>query len=189
MITIINAPKNLCAYKEDIKTLIKLAYSASFDILFEESFIDEKFKALQNYLNNKQCYLLLAKQKYTNQIVGFCHFFIKNECNEKIAHLNQISVLQAFQGKRFIRKDKNIIENTRELKGTDIREIRNGGGMMPKNTSIARELIIEMEQTLRKKHITKLDLFVSSHNTKALNLYKDIGFKEKRKLMIKDLYV
>ncbi len=94
--------KNITPYKNDIKTLIKLAYSASFkDIYIKESFFDDKFNELQKYLNNKQCYLLLAKNKKEENIVGLCHFFIKNEFNQKIAHLNQIAVLEKFQGKIF----------------------------------------------------------------------------------------
>lgn len=56
------------------------------------------------------------------------------------------------------------------------------------NTSIARELIYTMEQQLLQSGINKIDLFVSSDNLKALQLYKNLDFKEQRKLMIKDIY-
>ncbi len=56
------------------------------------------------------------------------------------------------------------------------------------NTSIARELIYTMEQQLLQSGINKIDLFVSIDNLKALQLYKNLDFKEQRKLMIKDIY-
>lgn len=56
------------------------------------------------------------------------------------------------------------------------------------NTSITRELIYTMEQQLLQSGINKIDLFVSSDNLKALQLYKNLDFKEQRKLMIKDIY-
>lgn len=108
MIKIISAPTNLTTHKNDIKILMKLSYNASFrDICIPESFFDEKFDALQNYLNNKQCQLLLAKNTTDNHIIGLCHFFIKNDFNQTIAHLNQIAVLEEFQGKRFECINKN----------------------------------------------------------------------------------
>lgn len=56
------------------------------------------------------------------------------------------------------------------------------------NTSIARELIYTMEQQLLQSGINKINLFVSIDNLKALQLYKNLDFKEQRKLMIKDIY-
>lgn len=56
------------------------------------------------------------------------------------------------------------------------------------NTSITRELIYTMEQQLLQSGINKIDLFVSIDNLKALQLYKNLDFKEQRKLMIKDIY-
>lgn len=54
-------------------------------------------------------------------------------------------------------------------------------------TSIARELIKMMENHLLEQNIYSIDLFVSSNNLKAINLYQDIGFVEHRKLMLKDI--
>lgn len=54
-------------------------------------------------------------------------------------------------------------------------------------TSIAKELIKIMEKHLLEKNITAIELFVSSHNLKAINLYKNIGFIEHRKLMLKTI--
>ena len=102
MIKIITATKLHYKYQSDIKTLIKLAYTSSFKPnIITKSLIDEKFEALKYYLANKKCHLLLAKNK--EKIVGICHFYIKNEFKENIAHLNQIAVLKEFQGSNFIR--------------------------------------------------------------------------------------
>ena len=65
-----------------------------------------------------------------------------------------------------------------------------GGGLMLNknaNTSIAKELVQKMQKILLKNDVKKIDLFVSSSNLKALNFYKKLDFKEKRKLLIKDI--
>lgn len=55
------------------------------------------------------------------------------------------------------------------------------------NTSIAMELVRNMQKIILKNNVKKIDLFVSSNNTKALNFYKKLDFKEQRKLLIKDI--
>lgn len=55
------------------------------------------------------------------------------------------------------------------------------------NTSIAMELVRNMQKIILKNNVKKIDLFVSSNNTKALNFYKKLDFKKQRKLLIKDI--
>ncbi|RAX51434.1 hypothetical protein CCY99_09145 [Helicobacter sp. 16-1353] len=54
-----------------------------------------------------------------------------------------------------------------------------------KLTSIAKELIKIMESNLLSQNIHSIDLFVSSHNLVAINLYQKNGFIESRKLLKK----
>lgn len=87
-------------YKEDIFSLLKLAYSASFDSsILTEAFLRDKLNMLEIYLREHKCTLLLAEHE--GSVVGICHYFIKDDFEGKRGHINSIAIDSSFQGARF----------------------------------------------------------------------------------------
>lgn len=182
----VNDINRLVSNKNDIISLIALAYYSSFSKnLINDKFINDKFQSLLNYLATDKCHLLIATNK--NKIIGLCHYFIKDDFEGKRGHLNQIAIIPNAQGSKFIIKDNAKMGGGIMLMKQNNPQNQNNNKQILHTTSIARELIKMMENHLLEQNIYSIDLFVSSNNLKAINLYQDIGFVEHRKLMLKDI--
>ncbi|MGL4567674.1 MAG: GNAT family N-acetyltransferase [Fusobacteriaceae bacterium] len=84
-------------YRKEIKTLIEIAYRESFHNLENINEISEKkTDEFFNYIKVGKARCLIAVE---NELIGMCWYFFKDEDEKKICHINQLAVLENFQGR------------------------------------------------------------------------------------------